>query len=413
VCSSDLNANFSVTNAAGTADAGISAGGAPSGGWGTATTNTPSGGGGATGPSAPDAGESGYIYFEASGTSAVDVIDFKPDAVFDNTIQNITITIRTNLNYDTNSHIIPEYTTVASPTENDWHSLSLIDGTSTDTWVSIVLDLSQANGVRKSSTLKYRLRFETNGVFSNDFAISTVDEVGVDATILDTPIESLITTDNLFEENFALTDRSGASQAELSQNSGGLWCYSTSGTGTGGTGPSAPPVGYAGFVFAETSGSTASDTWALTRSKIFDNTADGDLKVFVKHNKNAIATGNMLFQYATVASPTEPDWTTLTTIAMNATDAWVDDEFDLSVAEIGSQSTIRYRIKLDLPESFAGDWAIAEAREVIYPAAGGGGATDYALTCNAGSFSIAGQDADLVYTAGATNYMLTDRKSVV
>jgi len=171
------NGDFSFTDRAGNTGDTVKAANT-AGEWCEENGSTTSSG---TGPGSNPPGRAGFIYAEASTPAVSDTWAIRRTTSFDNTTQNVFLDLIYNLNIETATAIYIEYATVASPNETtDWTILETIYGTLTDSWISDTFDFS---GVGSTSTLWIRVRMnDPAGVYTNDFAISTWREYGVDTT---------------------------------------------------------------------------------------------------------------------------------------------------------------------------------------------------------------------------------------
>jgi len=168
------------------------------------------------------------------------------------------------------------------------------------------------------------------------------------------------------EADFVFTDRAGTVETFGSglytRNTAGKWCLETNGSTTSsGTGPSANPAGRSAYIYDETSSPSASSTWAMRRAISFNSLTQA-ITLNLIYNLNATVTGNVLIEYATVASPNETtDWTTLETIPCTLTDSWISDSFDFSGI---FTATLWIRVRLDLPSDFTSDIGFSTWNEV-------------------------------------------------
>ena len=136
-----------------------------------------------TGPASNPTGRAGFVYTETSSPVATTVMRGQRNTTFDTTATSLVFHLIYNLNIETASEFYVEYATAATPNETtDWTILATIAGTLTDTWISNSWDIG---AVAVSTTTRYRIRCNLTNAFTNDFAISTWREVGVDLASLE------------------------------------------------------------------------------------------------------------------------------------------------------------------------------------------------------------------------------------
>lgn len=175
---------------------------------------------------------------------------------------------------------------------------------------------------------------------------------------------NFLEVDATVETDFQFTDRAGNVDSGLqARNTVGQWCLETTGsTASGGTGPTANPVGRSAYVYNEATTPVASTTWAMKRKTSF-NTNSESLVIEFLHNTNADTNSEYYVEYATVASPNETtDWTIFHTVQGNNTDAWVQQSHDFSTAP--ASSTFWVRIRLNTANDFTNDFAFSTWREI-------------------------------------------------
>lgn len=179
--------------------------------WSEENGSTTSGG---TGPASNPPSRAGFIYTETSTPAASTTWAMQWTTAYDNNSQNVFLDLIYNLNAEIASDVLIEYATIASPNETtDWTILETIPCTLTDSWISDTFDFS---AVGSTTTLRVRVRCDTDNNFTNDIAFSTWRIYGIDSAGIGS------VTPSEFDHNNTNIDIDGSS-FEASQGTGTVW----------------------------------------------------------------------------------------------------------------------------------------------------------------------------------------------
>jgi hypothetical protein len=159
--------------------------------------------------------------------------------------------------------------------------------------------------------------------------------------------------------DFTFTNRTGSASTVRTANTSGEWCEEVSSTASNSTGASTSPPGRAGFIYTETSSPSTYTDFTITRATSLDSTTQ-NITLNLLYNIN-VTDAVMHIEYATVASPTSGDWTTVDTVP-SGTDTWIQGSWDFSSI---STPTLWLRVRTEaLASNFTNDVCISTWNEV-------------------------------------------------